>query len=219
MTATRVDVVTDAEVVSQLYEGIMTRAFPARELLPLEELVDQVGRGHAEVLAVRGSGAWLGLAVLESYPCGVTLLAYLAVTETARGQGVGGRLIRAVQDRPSAAFPGVLAEIEPPHSTPDRVEFGDPVRRARFYAAAGARAVTVAHWQPPVAPGMPAVPLQLIVIPAPGTHLDAIDASVVLAFERDYHADDADPEPLSRTIASIGDRRAVRLDDLTPLYG
>jgi len=30
MTATGVDVVTTAEVVSQLYEGIMARSFPAQ---------------------------------------------------------------------------------------------------------------------------------------------------------------------------------------------
>ena len=211
------EVVTSDRDLRDLYQKILVSYFPLRELDPPAELVEGVRRGSRTVLAVRDDDSWLGTAVVDAYSCGTSLLAYLAVAERARGQGVGSSLLHLVQDRLAGGRPWFLAEIERPGSAPDRPEFGDPVRRARFYARAGAKAVPIDHWQPPARAGLPSVRLQLIAVPV-GDAVDAIDLADVMCFEEEYHSADDDPTALAMTAASVQQRRTVALVDLAELY-
>lgn len=212
-------VVTRADDIADIVGTVFASSFPAAELATAADLIQGVLEGRVSVLAAREAGQWLGAAVLERFGQGTSVLTYLAVAGATRGKGVGHGLLSAVSAMVARSGGDYfLAEIEPPGSTPERPEHGDPGRRARFYDRAGAKALPIRHWQPPAAPGLPFIPLTLIALPAGRPLPASLPADRIIAFERTYHASDLRSAALEATIASFLGRESLPLADLDDLY-
>jgi GNAT superfamily N-acetyltransferase len=226
----RVETIVDEPSVRALYEQLLEPNFPPEELAPLDHLIgltrsgaavggDPVAQPDGVILASRSADTFHAVAIVDAVTEQVDLLSYLAVRSDGRSGGYGSALLAAVRawgrDRGRAY---VLAEIELPQSKPLHVDHGDPRRRARFYARAGARALKVEHWQPPTAPDYPPVQLTLIAIPTGVDGLGPIAADQVREFELAYHEGKSSPE-LTRSLSDMDGRRAIELVELAGLYG
>jgi GNAT superfamily N-acetyltransferase len=177
-----------AETFDRLYHEVLVPAFPPEEL----EDIETVRANHHDpdarvrgVVALR-DGSPVGAALGEYYERGGTaLLAYLAVRDDLRGQGVGtallGHALAAWRD--SLAPTAIFAEVEDPRAH-QAGPHGDPVARLRFYDRIGAKLLPVPYTQPSVGPGLPGVPgMFLICLDATR---ESIPKDVVLSFLDGY---------------------------------
>lgn len=145
-----------ADVVEDIYRGILAPSFGPDELDPLPTILD----GLAEGGAARGLCAFdgerpVGCIVGYTYPRSrVLLVGYLAVRPGLRGGGIGHALMDAAERRwyghPDATL--VLAEVEDPRRHPVVGDI-DPKRRAAFYGRRGAQVVVGPYFQPRLARG------------------------------------------------------------------
>jgi hypothetical protein len=142
--------------LASLYYDIFTPAFPADQLGTLDAIRAGIRDGYTRVVTViDDDGAVIAGAVAKwSESCRVLLLSYLAVADGDRGKGTGGQLYRHVRTEWMRAFRPCLfvAEVEHPDHHPGSSAHGDPLRRLRFYASHGARALGLPYFQPPLRP-------------------------------------------------------------------
>lgn len=211
--------VTEHKAMADLYSSILARSFPPTELSGLEDIIDGLEGGALTVIGAREGDRWVGVAVTRTFSSGVLLLEWLAAVATQRSRGIGRALLERVgasaQRRGQLTF---LAEIEPPGAEAAEGAHGDAGRRARFYEAAGAKALQITHYQPPVSPGSGYVPLILIALPGAGHTLgDSIPAAPVREFEIEYHRERPDDPRLRESLDSLpGD--VIALQDLSGLF-
>lgn len=201
-----------------VYDAVLVPHFPADETPDRAAFLDDARSGRLRVLVSRDEDELLGAAVVSVISPHTSLLAWLAVSEAARGKGTGGQLLRHLLAQPDLAHERLLfAEIEHPGQTPTASAHGDPARRARFYARHGARAVCVPHWQPPMRPTEQAVALQLIAFPqssAPG-----LTTSVLTEFEQAYLGRLQDGPIWTQVMSALSQGRGeVATADLISLY-
>lgn len=158
--------VVDGADVTLLHRQVIAPHFPVSERGPAAALVAGVLSGRQEVFGVQVRGVWAACAVIERFTTpGIVLLDWLAVVPELRSGGWGRALVRHVVREAAASGAGlVIAEIEDPGGPAQSEAWGDPARRARFYAGLGAKAILVPHDQPPLAEGQPSVPLLLIAL-------------------------------------------------------
>jgi len=147
-----------ASKIEEFYDSVLAPSFADSELIPraefLADLNDPGGDTVASV-AFDDAGEILGGAVGQWFPQSrVMLTAYLAIRPGRRGGGIGGRILRAVladwQRRVDPLL--ILGEVEDPRHHTD-IGFGDPERRLKFYAAAGAEIIPVPYFQPAIQAG------------------------------------------------------------------
>ncbi len=163
---TSLDHVTDPVHLAEIYRELLEPHFGPEELIEPQTLIRGVADGVIDVIAQREAGEWLGVAVGDFSP-GVTLLSYLAVSEHARGKGVGSQVLTsAIHDwsRREGSGDLVIAEVEDPGHHPSHPLRGDPTRRFEFYARHGALVVDVPYFQPSLREGLPRVPHMLLVV-------------------------------------------------------
>lgn len=201
----------DPAVLAALHASLIVPLFPPEERGTAQELVASVGGGRSTVLvaAADGQGQPLqdaGLAVLETWPevPDVTLLAWLAVSPRTRSRGTGSALLRSVLAQVGDRL--LLAEIEPADTPVRHDDYGDPAARTAFYVRHGGRSLDLPYWQPPIRPGAPAVRLELIVIPQPGSSVpEELPAEPTRSFLATYalpHLSADLAEPLRQACAS-----------------
>ncbi|WP_420752259.1 hypothetical protein [Rhodococcus sp. O3] len=144
-----------ASKIEEFYDSVLAPSFADSELIPraefLADLNDPSGDTVAAV-ALDDAGEILGGAVGQWFPqCRVMLTAYLAIRPGQRGGGIGGRILRAVladwQRRVDPLL--VVGEVEDPRHHTD-IGFGDPARRLKFYASAGAKIIPIPYFQPAI---------------------------------------------------------------------
>ena len=119
-----------------LHATELHEAFPAEELKPFPAMEQLFRRG-----AYRPVGAWegetlVGYALLWTSPAaGYVLIDYLGVTAARRNGGLGGEILRLLQEK-FRAWEGILVESEAPEGGPE-----DALRRRRlgFYQRNGFR--------------------------------------------------------------------------------
>lgn len=108
------------------------KAFPASERKPFGMIRRMHRAGRTDVWVLEEDGRFAGFATTINGD-GLILLDYLAVSEAARGHGVGSAALTALAD----AYPGcgLFVEIESPYAPGD----DQPVRRRRraFYERCG----------------------------------------------------------------------------------
>ena len=133
---------TDAVTIRRLTDGadpavggvepIYVSALPACERKPVSWLRSLPGRADYRLLLAEAAGAVVGFAVLfvPTGPADAALLEYMAVAESARGGGVGGRLLAEAL---RAAGRPVLIEVQSADA--------DAGRRRAFYRRHGCRDV------------------------------------------------------------------------------
>lgn len=155
---------TETEALSAVHAALIVPHFPPEERSAVDTFVTATLKGQQVVWAARSHGAWVGCAVIERFEVeSMVLLDWLAVVPALRSTGLGAALVRTVLDHlPTLGASLIIAEIEDPRGSCLDGLRGDPGRRAAFYTALGAKAILVPHWQPPMDPGLPAVPLLLI---------------------------------------------------------
>lgn len=117
-------------------------AFPPEERRPSEMMPPSDPAFH--FYAIGDSG----LLTTWEFP-GVTYVEHFAVYPETRGQGVGGKALGELQG-------AVILEVEPPEQSPEAA------RRVRFYERNGFRLLDVDYMQPSYAPGLPSIPLRLM---------------------------------------------------------
>ena len=152
--------------VQNLYREILSKSFPRAELCTEAELVDSVAAGHYRAWVLERAGTDGGVAIVEDVGVpGLALLSWLAMQRGGRSAGGGTRLLRSVLAAEAAnGVTHLVGEIENPAGDASHAH-GDPSARARFYERFGAQAIVVPYDQPPMAPGLPAVPMLLLAIP------------------------------------------------------
>ncbi|KDA05881.1 hypothetical protein DC31_15105 [Microbacterium sp. CH12i] len=157
-----VDPTIDPALLRRVHAEVLEPNFPATELTALDEFVSAALDGKLDVLVAHAGhtphGAISGAIVGERFGPAL-LIAWLAVTPQQRSCGIGSALLAAGSAR-WISLPGVelvLAEIERPDVHRTHEQFGDPQRRLEFYTRAGAGALVVPYYQPPIGAGMPRV--------------------------------------------------------------
>lgn len=156
---------TDGPLVEPLYHEVLRPAFPADELMTLDELRNGLPTGAVEGSIAVDDSRVVGAAIGEWWPsCRVMLLSYLAVVPAVRGSGIGtlphtGQLDRWREKyRPCL----VVAEVESPNGHHSSAAYGDPVARLRFYGRHGARVLDLPYFQPALSPQKSRVPDMLL---------------------------------------------------------
>jgi GNAT superfamily N-acetyltransferase len=210
-----VEKLLDAASLTRAHHELMEPNFPPSELISADELVDLVSSGRGMGLALVDDKVFRGVAAMQFYEGDMCVLTYLAVASVGRSKGYGMKLLSSVLGE--AALLGhsfILAEVEPPDTSPASPEHGDPDRRVRFYARFGARALAVEHWQPPVSPQYGPVPLTLIALPTSEAGLPTITSTQIERLEREYHGG----ELPAGTRASLAVGPVVETLDLVGMY-
>lgn len=182
----------DDPCLDDVYEGLLARAFLADELLGHQEFRDSASSGLLWVTSVVVAGAPVAAAVAEWSPASrALLLSYLAVRPDMRGLGIGSELMTAVRTRwQERVNPAVtLVELEHPAVHSADAQRGDPVRRLRFYARHGTRALALPYFQPALRAGAARVRGMVLglVTAAPGVVRDnAVMSEPVRTFMIEY---------------------------------
>ena len=142
---------------------------------------------------------------------------YLCVSETSRGLGVGRRLylrtidlLREEARRLGGGLKCLVFEVERLEGEP-HPDYGDPVRRIKFYEGLGARLILGYDYrQPPIPPHGP-VPLQLMLHPL-GLDLQKCDGEALARIVGDFLLYG---QGVEETVSPDG-LRLASLGDLTP---
>ncbi|MGH3852179.1 MAG: GNAT family N-acetyltransferase [Pseudonocardiaceae bacterium] len=211
LVATPLGAVDDG-TLRRFHSALLEPAFPPAELVTYEALRDaRLQATTRGTILFDGADPVAGI-VTEDYLGGrVLLVAYLVVAATARGGGIGARLLSEVTQR-RATTPLVLAEIEDPRCFAAS-DAGDPVARVRFYDRVGSRLLPLPYVQPSLRPGSPRVDgLLLITIGASGPD---VDGALVAAFLDEYYGLHereevvrTDPAYLALRAAALGDEHS-----------
>ena len=173
-------------LVRAFYDELLAGHFPPDELESFETLVRSIGQGTDGVLAVDG-GRVVGGIVAEAFgPAGVQLISYLVVEPSARGHGLGRRLV----ERCAAAsrFRLIVGEIEDPRYW-SSTGTSDPAARLRFWQRLDCRVLPLPYVQPRLDAEHDRVRHMLLVAVAGPGHEPAtrVPGNLVLAFLRQYY--------------------------------
>ncbi len=195
-------VVTDPLAIADVHGALLTPSFPPNELVAVHSLVEGVAGGAVEVAVIDDQGEPVAVAVGE-VEGPVALLAYLAVDGAARGRGNGSALLEWAVARWMTRSRGIrllLAEVEDPQRHAPHASYGDPVRRAQFYAAQGATRLAVPYFQPRLDPQSDRVRGMMLVVlaAAPGVIVGGVlrEPRLVTTWLEDYFADtEGNPRP------------------------
>lgn len=153
-----------AEEFGRLME-LYVEAFPPEERRPLSQMPPA---DPAFTFYAVGDDA--GLLTAWRFP-DFTYVEHFAVYPELRGHGIGSQAL--------AALPGtVLLEVEPPECSEQAR------RRIEFYRRNGFRLLDVDYVQPPYSPGLPSVPLRLMV----RGELEDVEVAVFMLHSRVYGA-------------------------------
>lgn len=80
-----------------LADALNRRAFPENEYVPMAGMMAEVPRGEVEILGVYVENRFSGFLVMRCWE-GIAYVAFFAISEEARCQGVGGQSLRLLQD-------------------------------------------------------------------------------------------------------------------------
>lgn len=135
-----------------VHRAVLTPSFPPAELASAEDLRAEVADGRTlGTVVLDDGGCPVAAAIGRWYPSArVQLLSYLAVLDSQRGSGLGGRLLAHVvhewimRYRPCA----ILGEVEHPRAHKGSAAHGDPAARLRFYDRHGGTALDLPYFQP-----------------------------------------------------------------------
>ncbi len=160
----------DAQV-RDLYE----RSFHPAELRSYDDMLASLGTD--DVLRTRLIMAWqgdrvLGLSLFKYHAQpGFGYLWYLCVGQDTRGLGIGGKLYNAtlddlkrISEENGSGLKCMMFEVERMDAE-SHPEYGDPIKRMRFYDRMGARMITGYDYRQPPIPPHDEVLLQLMVHP------------------------------------------------------
>jgi GNAT superfamily N-acetyltransferase len=179
----------DRVIWDQLTDTVLRPSFPPDELMTADEMYAYTDPANVLTgLVAMRDGEPVGVILGDYFPASrVALLAYLAARPDQRSLGIGRRLVDAAVPRWwKAARPNaLLLEVDDPRIRTD-TEFGDPVRRLRFYGGSGARVIDHPYTQPSLRPGLSRVPGMLLL--EMGSPDDSMDASVLTDFLTEYYA-------------------------------
>lgn len=144
---------------------ILEESFPPEERRTKEGQRELMDREAYRLYGCRKDGALLGILAVWKFET-FTFLEHFAVKKTARGGGLGEKLLKeflAGCDRT------VLLEVEPPEGEIER-------RRIAFYERNGFVVNRYEYVQPPLQPGCAPIPLRLMTLaqPVPEPELDRI---------------------------------------------
>lgn len=115
------------EQIKKLYVG----AFPETERKPFDFLLQKQKEGVAEVLAIEEE-EFLGLIITLLYK-DIVLIDYFAIEETARGNGIGSKVLTLIKEKYKGKR--IILEIESPNET-SRNQI-QRVKRKEFYRKNG----------------------------------------------------------------------------------
>ncbi len=128
--------------IEEIYARCLCRHFPPDEVKPLKNIQRMYRTDSYRAYAMYG-GELTAYAFLATAPeCDLILLDYFAVSESCRGQGMGGLFLRKLQGELSG-FRGILIETEDVRRAKDPSELSTRQRRDRFYERNGARRTRV----------------------------------------------------------------------------
>ncbi|MBK9698440.1 MAG: GNAT family N-acetyltransferase [Propionibacteriaceae bacterium] len=153
--------------LADIYDRILARSFPSDELVDRATFLTYATWG--EVLVSADDLEQVAAVAVADYSSATQLLLveYLAVAPESREGGSGRKLLKAAQKRWSELMaPGAfLAELERPEGHVASAEFGDPVRRLKFYQRLGYKALALPYYQPALSPeGRAVMDLVLVVL-------------------------------------------------------
>lgn len=103
------------------------QAFPAEELMTIEDLTAMVDQGRCHIQALVDDDQFVGLSItfsLERY----TYLAYFAIRSDLRGQGYGSKALTLIKD----TYRNLVLEIETTYQ-PESLNFKQRLKRKQFY--------------------------------------------------------------------------------------
>lgn len=140
--------------LGEIYDRILARSFPADELVDRATFLTYATWG--EVLVSHDADEEVAAVAVADYSSTTDLLLveYLAVAPESREGGWGKKLFKAALKRWSELMsPGAfLAELERPDGHRASAEFGDPVRRLKFYERLGFKGLALPYYQPALSP-------------------------------------------------------------------
>ena len=152
-------------VVQAIYE----EAFPVRQRVPFEELVEGARSGDELALVGLENGRPIGLAFLSRLESARHLfLEYFAVASDLRGAGHGASLWTALRQQLAArelGLPIVLEVEDPAEKQIDAAEAAHRARRVRFWEKAGAIVLPVDGYVIPDVGGDGSEPMRLMWMP------------------------------------------------------
>lgn len=102
-------------------------AFPAEELIEVDDLLQMAKDGTCQILAILDQDQFVGLAIPFQQEA-ITYLAYFAIRSDLRGHGYGSRALNLLKDR----YQDLVLEIETTYD-PDSGNFRQRLIRKKFY--------------------------------------------------------------------------------------
>lgn len=156
--------ITDDGQVASIFDDLVVVCFPPDERCSRIELVEAARSGKLSIFAARGDDGWAGVVMLEDHGVpSMRQLSWLAVAPRLRGAGLGGQLLEyAIDEATRLGAKFLIGEVEDPAQQVLDPQYGNPADRARFYRRHGAVALPMPYQQPPLGPGLSAVPLMLM---------------------------------------------------------
>ena len=153
---------------AEQFYAIYLDSFPSHERADFSFLLDSIADGSRWFFAATRDNELLGFAIIvPRVASNVHLLEYLAVSASARNQGVGSFLLASVATaiRESPSTTGLLIEVEPADEGND-AERRLRARRIGFYQQSGAQVVTDApNYRVPLADGEGTMRMKLLWLP------------------------------------------------------
>ncbi|MDO5726970.1 MAG: GNAT family N-acetyltransferase [Bowdeniella nasicola] len=156
---------TRPQELATIYRQLLEPSFPAHELSPFDEIVTAWQTGQMDIQVARCGDLDLGVAIASWFETSdIVLLTWLAVSDRARGTGIGSTLLpRAIAHWERVLQPQlIIGEVEDPRRAAFHPHFGDPSRRWAFYRRAGALLIDVDFTMPRIYPDAPDTPMLLI---------------------------------------------------------
>ncbi|HEY9856739.1 MAG TPA: GNAT family N-acetyltransferase [Stenomitos sp.] len=200
----------DAATLSQDLDwwALYDASFPSCEREPRTAILDSIGTGRAIALRAVLHGATVGLGVaylLKGMP--FVFVAYLAVSDEARGHRLGARLMDWMfaigtlrLKRLGLECRGLVLEAEDPHLAVSDEARAERLKRLGFFEKLGARVLPTPYVQPAI-DGESEVPLNLLVIDRdprkPFANLEGPELIRAMYFEKYAPVNGIDPPTLA----------------------
>jgi GNAT superfamily N-acetyltransferase len=196
-------------VLRNAYDTVLAPSFNTDELIPFDELLaslDGTGDGCFVVAYDVVDGVRAAAVTEHSRAAGIELLSYLATVPTARGTGVGAKVIERLRQR-WARFDRalVLGEIHDPRrwaDTPDE----HPAARLRFYAANDCKVLSEPWVQPALGELSNRVEDMLLIVLHQAPPARRLDAAAIRGWAKGYFRAGELVEPTDVTYRSLMER-------------
>ena len=146
--------------LDDVYDRILARSFQPDMLVDRSSFLTYTTWGEVLVRLGEDGGVEAAAVADHSPATGLLVMEYLAVLPGQRSSGSGSELFNEARDRwRELMHPGAfLAEIERPDSYRASEDYGDPVRRLKFYRRRGVQALALPYFQPALSSESAAVP-------------------------------------------------------------